>query len=135
MLFNTTEFVFVFLPIAVALDFIIARWNEDAAVVGTTLSSLAFYAWWNPPFIVLPAGSILVNFLLARAIIAADETRARRLLVFGIVFNVLVLGYFKYANFFGSVFLGWPPRPPDVPLALSFTTFVQIAFLVDVWRR
>ena len=74
MLFNTVEFIFVFLPIALALHFIVARWNQEAAVVVTALSSLAFYAWWNPPFVVLPAGSILVNFMLARAIMAAAST-------------------------------------------------------------
>src|SRR5258705_8074611 len=135
MLFNTAEFIFGFLPLAVALHFMVARWSREAAVVTTAISSLAFYAWWNPPFVVLPAASILLNFAFARAIIVAEEVPARRWLALAIVCNLLVLGYFKYANFFASVALGVPLRPPEVPLALSFTTFVQIAFLIDVWRR
>ena len=54
MLFNTSEFIFIFLPLAVTLHFLAARWSVTAAVVITTLSSLTFYAYWNPPFVLLP---------------------------------------------------------------------------------
>jgi len=135
MLFNTVEFVYLFLPIAVALHFLLGRFSPRAAVIATALASLVFYARWSPIYVALPVASILLNFLLARAMIGGEMAPARRLLIAGIVGNLLVLGYFKYADFLASVFLGQTPRPPNVPLALSFTTFVQIAFLVDVWRR
>ena len=106
-----------------------------AAVVVTTLTSLLFYAWWSPPFVLLPILSIAANFLIAQTMLSSNNDNARRLLIIGIVANLAVLGWFKYGDFVTSVIEGRKPRAPEVPLALSFTTFVQIAFLIDVFRR
>src|SRR5262245_13555544 len=119
MLFNTSEFIFIFLPLAVGLHFLAARRSITAAAIVTTLSSLAFYAWWIPPFVLLPALSIVLNFLLARAIAAADDVIARRLTLAGIGANLLVLGYFKYEDFVVAIFQARTPVAPTVPLALS----------------
>jgi D-alanyl-lipoteichoic acid acyltransferase DltB (MBOAT superfamily) len=135
MLFNTPEFIFLFLPIAVVLHFALAHWSAEAAVAGTTITSLAFYAWWNPPFVLLPVTSILINFWLARRMVDGNDTLARRLAIAGIVANLLVLCYYKYADFLLSMISSHKVPPPNVPLALSFTTFVQIAFLVHVYQR
>jgi alginate O-acetyltransferase complex protein AlgI len=135
MLFNSTEFIFLFLPLAVVLHFALARWRVDAAIVGTTLTSLVFYAVWNPPFVLLPVVSIILNFLVARSIVGADARTARGLLIAGIVANLLALSYYKYADFLLSIIDGHKAVPPMVPLALSFTTFVQVAFLVHVYQR
>lgn len=135
MLFNSPEFIFVFLPLAVGLHFQAARWSASAACAVTTLTSLLFYLWWRPPMVLLPVLSIALNFLLAKAIFAASEAKGRGLLALGICANLAVLIYFKYASFLLSTVAGGPAAPSAVPLALSFTTFVQIAFLVDVWRR
>jgi alginate O-acetyltransferase complex protein AlgI len=134
MLFNSPDFIFLFLPFAVVLHFALARWSVDAALIGTALASLFFYAWWNPPFVLLPITSIVLNFGIARAI-AGSTDGARRLYISGIVVNILLLGYFKYAGFLLSIVTGTQPPIPDVPLALSFTTFVQIAFLAEVYKR
>jgi len=134
MLFNSPEFIFLFLPAAFALHFALARRSITAAAVATTISSLLFYAWWNPPFVVLPIASIAVNFWLAKRIVAGETAAARRWLMLGICANLLVLCYFKYTDFLLSIVDGHRPAPPNVPLALSFTTFVQIAFLVHVYR-
>jgi alginate O-acetyltransferase complex protein AlgI len=134
MLFNSPEFILLFLPAAFALHFALARSSISAAAIGTTASSLLFYTWWNPPFVVLPVASIAVNFWLARRIVAADKARARFWLAAGICANLLVLCWFKYADFLISIIDGHRAAPPNVPLALSFTTFVQIAFLVHVDR-
>ena len=135
MLFNTPEFIFAFLPLAVTLHFLAARRSVTLAAIATTASSLVFYAWWNPPFVLLPTASIVANFFLARAIIVAREPSARRLLIAGVTANLAVLGYFKYADFIVAIVQMRSPAPPNVPLALSFTTFVQIGFLVYVWRE
>lgn len=135
MLFNSPEFIFLFLPVALVLHFTLARFGAAMAAGGTAVASLAFYAWWNPAFLPLPILSIAFNFLLAHRIVSGDKRWARRLVITGIAANLLVLGYFKYAGFLASMVDGRPPAPPYVPLALSFTTFVQIAFLVDVYRR
>ena len=135
MLFNSLDFIFVFLPLALALYFLTARFGIRAAATVTTLTSLVFYGWWKPSFLPLPILSIAFNFLLAGLITDAERNRARWLLTFGIVANLLVLGYFKYSDFLLSIFEERNPGPPNVPLALSFTTFVQIAFLVEGYRR
>lgn len=135
MLFNSPEFIFIFLPAALLVHFTLARRSIDAAIASTTISSLLFYGWWNPPFVLLPVGSILANYWLAHRMEAADDVAARRWFVLGICANVLVLCYFKYADFLLSIVDGHRPVPPNVPLALSFTTFVQIAFLHTVYRR
>jgi alginate O-acetyltransferase complex protein AlgI len=135
MLFNSPEFIFLFLPAAVALHFALARWSIEAAVIGTTVSSLLFYAWWNPPFVVLPIASILANFYLARRMAGAERVVSRRLLIIGVVGNLLPLCHYKYSDFLLSIVDGHHAVPPNVPLALSFTTFVQIAFLAYVHQR
>jgi D-alanyl-lipoteichoic acid acyltransferase DltB (MBOAT superfamily) len=135
MLFNSPEFIFLFLPAALALHFALLCWRTEAAIVGTTLSSLVFYAWWNPPFILLPLASIVANFWIARTMDAAPDTARRWWFGAGICANVLVLCYYKYADFLRSILDGHRAAPPQVPLALSFITFVQIAFLHDVYRR
>ncbi|MGH6771060.1 MAG: MBOAT family O-acyltransferase [Xanthobacteraceae bacterium] len=135
MLFNTPEFIFLFAPAAVALHFFLARRSPEAAAVGTFISSLIFYAWWNPPYVLLPLVSIGANFWIAQRMTAEPGAVARRLLVIGIVGNLAVLLYYKYTGFILSVLGGYKAPPPDVPLALSFTTFVQIAFLVEIYRR
>src|SRR5215510_13565241 len=135
MLFHTSEFIFLFLPVAVALHFILARFSPAAAIVGTTISSLAFYTWWKPPFVLLPVLSILANYWIASRISKAEDPLAKRLMIAGIVANLSVLCFYKYSDLILSIFQGRKPGVSDVPLALSFTTFVQIAFLVDIWRR
>jgi alginate O-acetyltransferase complex protein AlgI len=135
MLFNTSEFIFIFLPLAVSLHFLVARQSATAAAVVTTLSSLVFYAYWDPPFVLLPIASIGLNFLLGRFIVASPDPLARRLMLIGVLGNLMVLGYFKYEDFVIALFETRSPNPPAVPLALSFTTFLQIAFLVHVWRQ
>ena len=134
MLFNSLEFIYVFLPLAVLLHFLAARWSVAAAVLTTTISSLVFYAWWKPPFVVLPLISVLGNYWLAREILASDKKAGHRIMLVGVALNLLVLGYFKYFDFLVSIVERRSPVVPDVPLALSFTTFVQVAFLVELAR-
>src|SRR5450631_3834974 len=135
MLFNSLEFIFVFLPIAATLHFLAARGGIVAAVIATTITSLFFYAWWKPPLVVLPVLSIVFNYWIAQGIWKSSRKTARLLLIFGVTANLLVLGYFKYSDFFLSMFQQRLPRNQDVPLALSFTTFVQIAFLAEAARQ
>src|ERR1700730_8376737 len=135
MLFNTPEFIFLFLPIAVILHFTLAAWSVNAAVVGTTIASLVFYAWWNPPFGAMPVVSILVKFWLTGRMAAAQPVAARYLLIGGIAANLAVLCYFKYSNFLLSIIDRRDAAPPHGPLALSFPTFVQVAFLVHIHKR
>jgi len=145
MLFNSYEFIFVFLPVTLAGFFLLGLSSRNLALGWIVAASLAFYAWWRPINVLIIAPSIFVNFVLARWLLrlAADKTRAglaRLVLVLGIVFNVAFLGYFKYVNFLATaandlVGTNFVLTQIVLPLGISFITFQKIAFLIDVHGR
>jgi D-alanyl-lipoteichoic acid acyltransferase DltB (MBOAT superfamily) len=142
MLFNSYEFLFAFLPLTVLGFYLLGRYSRLWAFNWLIVASLFFYMWWRPFNVLLITPSILVNYVVARALqrLAADDTQqraARWLLIGGLAFNVAFLGYFKYRNFFlGTVndVLGTRLLLTQLilPLGISFITFQKIAFLIDV---
>lgn len=142
MLFNSYPFIFGFLPLALAGFYTLGHWRRGYAISWLILVSFFFYAWWRPLNVLLITPSILVNYMLARAIqrlVGADAKprAAMALLVVGVVFNLCFLGYFKYVNFFGNVIgdvfgVDLVLTKVILPLGISFITFQKIAFLVDV---
>jgi D-alanyl-lipoteichoic acid acyltransferase DltB (MBOAT superfamily) len=140
VLFNSYEFLLFFLPASIAGYFFFNRFR--AGNIWLVACSLFFYAWWRVEFLPLLIASIAVNFLVGRSIVhrAAMGLPTRALLAGGIAFNLLLLGYFKYANFFAAnvaAAFGVPAPVLDVilPIGISFFTFTQIAFLVDASHR
>ena len=139
MLFNSYDFIFVFLPIALIGYQIAAAFNRKAVIAWLGLASLGFYAWWRPPFVLLLLLSIAINYCAAVLIVrnVDNGARARFWMVGAIVVNLAVLGYFKYCfpvlNFWSAT-LGLQVHWSDVilPLGISFFTFTQIAYLVDL---
>src|SRR5471030_74894 len=99
MLFNSYVFIFVFLPVTLALYAALGRFARHWATLSLALASLFFYGWWNPAYLWLLGLSILFNYGAGRAIAGSDGARRSLLLVVGIAGNLLVLGYFKYFNF------------------------------------
>ncbi|TCO74297.1 MBOAT family O-acyltransferase [Chromatocurvus halotolerans] len=137
MLFNSFEFIFFFLPITLAVFYAasLLRGNE-LAIACLVACSLFFYSWWNPLYLTLLLFSMGVNFVIGRRL----STRpGRSLLTVGVVLNLGLLGYFKYTGFilsnidslFGE---DWSSVNIILPLAISFFTFQQIAYLVDSYR-
>jgi alginate O-acetyltransferase complex protein AlgI len=125
MLFNSYEFLFIFLPMVLALFWLLeARYRGGFLV----LASVVFYGMWSLEYLGLLVGSIGVNYLSARKI-ALSKTHSMRGWWLGgaIVANLLPLFYFKYTLITSSSVV--------LPLAISFYTFQQIAFLVDIYRR
>src|SRR3981189_1879909 len=104
MLFNSVEFIFGFLPLTALVFFGVARWNHLAAAAWLTLASLFFYGWWNWAYVPLLVASAAFNYgcgVQLAGLVRARRTRAARALcAFAIVANLLLLGYYKYANFF-----------------------------------
>src|SRR5262245_6996244 len=102
MLFNSHEFLFGFLPLVAFLYFVIARWHHGYALGFMFLASLAFYASWDHRVLPLLLGSITFNYLVGARLLRATpgDPRRRWLLAFGVAGNLLLLGYFKYTNFF-----------------------------------
>jgi len=139
MLFNSPVFLFVFLPLAVALFHLLRqRASSRAALAWLTAASLFFYAWWEPVYLLLLLASVTMNYGLGQGI-AAQPAQSRPLLWLGIAFNLALLGWFKYAGFLDRTLeglagldLGWSAQV--LPLAISFFTFQQIAYLVDLSR-
>jgi alginate O-acetyltransferase complex protein AlgI len=140
LLFSSYEFVLLFVPVVLTGFFLTARVSEMAAALWLAAASLFFYGWWNSAFVLLLLASIAFNYGMGYAIAQARSARASHtLLVAAIAVNLLLLGYFKYVNFFISTanqLTNYHFRPAEVvlPLGISFFTFTQIAFLVDVRR-
>jgi D-alanyl-lipoteichoic acid acyltransferase DltB (MBOAT superfamily) len=135
MLFNTYPFLLVFLPIAVLL-YRLADPYPQLRIGMLVLLSFVFYSYWNPPFIALLVLSILINWLAARAYAG---TKRPIIITAAIVFDLAVLGVFKYANFLAynlGVVLDRPMPQFDIvlPLGISFFTFHHIMYLVDLRR-
>ncbi len=143
MLFHSQPFILLFLPLCfLGFLWLWKRGGEKAALGWLVLASLFFYSWWNPKYLPLLLGSVLVNFFLARAMVHSPKRSRRRwfFLCLGVLFNLGLLGYYKYAGWLlgeigdltGTAF---SLIAPALPLAISFYTFQQISYLVDVWRN
>jgi len=140
MLFNSYTFVLAFLPITLAVFLLLgASARHGLASAWLVAASLFFYGWWNPTYLWLIVPSMVVNFLLGLALSDEGKSHRRLLLGLGIGANLALLGYFKYANFAVdnlNLLLAQPIElsPIVLPLAISFFTFQQIAYLVDAYR-
>ncbi len=148
MLFNSYEFIFVFLPIVFFVYFYLLNRRLIIGAKGfLVFASLFFYSWWNVAYLPLILVSMLFNYVLGNNLnqksVEREELKSRvsskTLLTIGIVANLGLLGYFKYADFFiENVNLLTNENIPTLnlllPLAISFFTFQQIAYLVDSYR-
>jgi alginate O-acetyltransferase complex protein AlgI len=141
MLFNSYPFILVFLPVTVAGYLVLCRRWPQVTVYWLVAVSLVFYAGWNPDYVPLLLGSATFNYLAGRLIARARAARrgGGALLAGSVAANLALLGYFKYANFFiatvgSAAGFDWTFGKIILPLGISFFTFTQLAFLVDVWR-
>jgi len=139
MTFTAPAFLFVFLPLCVLGFAIFGRFGRRSAIGFLGFMSLVFYAEWSTKFLLLLVGSILFNYTMSRLIARAEgNDRAQTAwLTFGIISNLLCLGYFKYffplLHFFTAVGLSHRDWGSVIlPLGISFFTFTQIAYLVDL---
>jgi D-alanyl-lipoteichoic acid acyltransferase DltB (MBOAT superfamily) len=143
MLFNSYEFIFVFLPFAFLFYFYLSKKiSGDSSRIFLLLASLFFYSWWNIVYLPIILASMIFNYAIGLGVSKSADTikyNQKHLLIFGIVANILLLGYFKYSDFFianinalmGSDF---NLLHLVLPLAISFFTFQQIAYLVDSYK-
>jgi alginate O-acetyltransferase complex protein AlgI len=140
MVFSSFQYVLVFLPLAVLLFMVLQRYGRvRASSWWLTAASLFFYGWWDYRYLLLPVGSVVFNFYVGKRLLAASQPD-RRLLILGLVANLTLLGYYKYAGFFvenlnGLLGASLPVPHIVLPLAISFCTFQQVSFLVDCYRK
>lgn len=140
MLFPTFSFLFLFLPITFLIFYVFSLKFKKFSVVTILLTaSFIFYLLPNYSHAHVILISIFVNFLLSRQILLRIKQTGKKILVIGIIFNLSVIGYYKYAFFasdiFNSVFdSNWLVAEKLLPVGISFYTFQQIAFLVDTYK-
>lgn len=138
MLFNSYEFVFVFLPLTWAVYFELGKQTSPKWATGwLILCSLVFYGYYDVRYVPLLLTSIIFNYIVGRTI--EISSKKRLVLGVGIVSNLLLLGYYKYTGFLfelANVACGAMLEIPKIvlPLGISFFTFTQIAYLVDAYR-
>ena len=142
MLFNSYEFILLFLPLTFLIYFILAnKFEYTYAKVFLGFSSLFFYSWWNINYLPLILLSIFFNFFIVKLFLLENKKNYNKklFLTFGIIVNLLLLAYFKYMNFFVdnlNLFTDSNFTLPNIilPLAISFFTFQQISYLVDSYK-
>jgi D-alanyl-lipoteichoic acid acyltransferase DltB (MBOAT superfamily) len=136
MLFNSYEFLTWFLPVVLGTFILLSGLRHDRlAALWVTAASIFFYGWWNPPYVMLLLASMTANYWLGKNLSSSPSK-----LVFGAgaAANLALLGYFKYTGFAVATLdqaLGteWIVPHIALPLAISFYTFQQIAFLSDAY--
>lgn len=136
MLFSSIPFLYYFLPIVMILYFIAPKQLKNAVLLS---SSLMFYAWGEPKYVILMMASICIGYVSGILIEAFPRYRKATLIV-SIALCVISLGYFKYANFFLENFaaitgLSIPTLKITLPIGISFYTFQIISYIVDVYRK
>ncbi len=139
MLFGSLEFLFGFLPVTL----LIYHWlrlagRQRTAKLFLVAASVFFYGWWNPLYVPLVLLSVGGNFALS-VVMEKRVKQARAILILGLVLNLALLGYYKYANFFVSNFdhltgLELTVRKVLLPLGISFFTFQQITYLIEAYK-
>ena len=145
MLFSSTTFLFVFLPIVLAVYFITPRKLKNLVLL---IASLIFYAWGEPKYILVMLATILVNYVLAIVCENCQKTGkikgAKAAVTGSIVFSIGMLAFFKYSNFFldnynhtiGAVSgTKLPLLEIALPLGISFYTFQTLSYTIDVYRK
>lgn len=147
MLFNSYEFIFAFLPIVFIAFFIAAKFNKIYAGYFLGFASLFFYAWTSLNSLPILLGSILINYYFGKLI--SGQVRSflkvtpKSILIIALIFNLGLLGFFKYCNFFienTNELIALNHQAPlnllnvVLPIGISFFTFTQIAFLVDCYQ-
>lgn len=142
VLFNSYQFIFLFLPLTLLVFLFLSSRNQEHSILWLVIASLFFYGWWNPAYLALIILSMLLNYLFGRLLGAQHNhtlNRRRWLLGLGVSLNLATLAYYKYAGFFVqniNAIAGTDFNLESIilPLAISFFTFQQIAYLVDAYR-
>ena len=142
MLFNSYEFIFIFVPIVLLGYFYLGKKYNSAANLWLVLASLFFYAYWDINYLPLLLGSIAFNYIFAGEILKARQnekfSQAKIYFIAGLMFNICLLGYYKYLDFFLRNFnrLGadFELLHLILPLGISFFTITQLLYLYDCYE-
>lgn len=146
MLFNTFSFFTFLLIVYVAYLFVFCR-KKNLRNVFLLVASYVFYGWWDYRFLLLIFSVSLLSFVSGRCIDAyrEDKRKSKMILWANIVVNLLLLGYFKYVNFFIDsarmllsllhIQVDWPTLNVILPVGISFYTFQALSYTIDVYKE
>ena len=139
MLFSSITFLFIFLPLTLLLYYLVPFRMKNYVMLA---ASLIFYAWGEPVYIILMILSIMLNYFCGQDIYEKrDNARAMKMsLMFGVVMNLLILGFFKYYGLLMDTInailpIDIPYRVLALPIGISFYTFQAMSYLIDVYRK
>ena len=139
MLFSSITFLFIFLPLTLLLYYLVPFRMKNYVMLA---ASLIFYAWGEPVYIILMILSIILNYFCGQDIYEKrDNARAMKMsLIFGVVMNLLILGFFKYYGLLMDTInailpIDIPYRVLALPIGISFYTFQAMSYLIDVYRK
>lgn len=142
MVFSSLFFIFLFLPAFLIVYYLTpGKYKNYTALVG----SLFFYAWGAPWFVFILLTTCVADYFISRVFpnYPGGSNRRKQILAVAIIYNLLLLGYFKYTNFFvGQInflfdYFGWSTLSWNkviLPIGISFFTFHKVSYLVDVYR-
>lgn len=145
MLFSSIEFA-VFLPVVFFLYWFVTRYNLKLQNLLLLISSYVFYGWWDWRFLFLLTFSALIDYYLGLALSKEENTGKRKLfLLISLSLNLVLLGFFKYYNFFitsfseAFTFFGNPIEPYRLsiilPVGISFYTFQSMSYGIDIYKK
>ncbi len=138
MVFSSLVFIFRFLPVFLIAYYLVPGYWKNAVLL---IGSIVFYAFGEPRYVFLIISSVLVNYFLAKGIGRSTNRISRRLLLtIDIIFNVGLLGIFKYLGFIVENInriggLGLKVPEISLPLGISFFTFQIMSYVIDVYKR
>ncbi len=138
MLFSSLPFLFYFLPIVLILYFIVPKSLKNVVLL---VSSLFFYGWGEPKYVILMIVSILLGYIFGLLIEKYLNTKkAKVFVILSVVINLLILAYFKYVDFFIGSFntitgLSIPFLKVSLPVGISFYTFQILSYTIDVYKN
>lgn len=138
MVFSSNEFLFLYLPLSLILYFLTPLSWRNAVLF---IVSAVFYAWEKPIYLLIMLFVIIINYVFGYAIFTANDGKKRRkILIWGVIINVLILGFFKYADFLLEnlskipIFSFLSPIGISLPIGISFYVFQSMSYIIDVYR-
>lgn len=138
MVFSNLVFLFLFLPIVLVIYFLSPQKLRNTILL---LASLVFYAWGEPKYVLLMLFSVFINYLFGLLVeFGSSKGKKKLFLTVAVIVNLLILGFFKYMNFFvanlNELFhLSIEMDPIPLPIGISFFTFQAMSYVVDVYRK
>ena len=137
MVFSSAIFLLLYLPVVFILNYLIQPKYSNTFLL---IASLIFYAWGEPYLVVLMVISIIINWLIGRIIGKSNGRKRKFALLVGVICDLGILGYYKYAGFMTSIVNGIAKREllpaPEIalPIGISFFTFQAISYIADVYK-